>query len=381
MSTSLRWRLLLSYAAIALLAALALGLVLLTTLRSYYQQQELAYLNDNAQGLGAELARMVQSKAPSAALEAQLKNFSFLTQTRVRLLDGQNQPIADSGQPQLLNQVAAVSVNVEGALADQAPFFTQAITSTGLITAAGVGYAPFIYLQDANTALTPGSLLTRTVIITGDGGQVEVFRWEGSSVLTEPLTIIPAEAATLVELDGITATGAFEVSPGVITGAGPLPLASDFISLVPAVDTPFGLALNPATAIDARRSDQLVTQPLKDSQGNLLGSIELLQGPAYGQEVVERVAWSWVIASAIAVAIAAGAGWFISRRLTTPLLALTAVTSRMAGGELSARANLARHDEVGQLAHSFNEMADRVEETVTTLRRFVADAAHELHTP
>lgn len=42
---------------------------------------------------------------------------------------------------------------------------------------------------------------------------------------------------------------------------------------------------------------------------------------------------------------------------------------------------MTRQDEVGQPAHSFNHMANQVEETVITLRRFVADAAHELHTP
>jgi signal transduction histidine kinase len=36
---------------------------------------------------------------------------------------------------------------------------------------------------------------------------------------------------------------------------------------------------------------------------------------------------------------------------------------------------------VGRLARSFNTMASRVEETVSSLRRFVADAAHEIGTP
>ena len=36
---------------------------------------------------------------------------------------------------------------------------------------------------------------------------------------------------------------------------------------------------------------------------------------------------------------------------------------------------------MGVLSRSFNEMAERVQETVGTLRSFVADAAHELHTP
>ena len=53
----------------------------------------------------------------------------------------------------------------------------------------------------------------------------------------------------------------------------------------------------------------------------------------------------------------------------------------MAGGDLTTRADIRRSDEVGRLAGSFNEMAQRVEDTVSTLRRFVADAAHEVHTP
>jgi methyl-accepting chemotaxis protein len=38
----------------------------------------------------------------------------------------------------------------------------------------------------------------------------------------------------------------------------------------------------------------------------------------------------------------------------------------MAGGELSTRADLDRSDEIGLLARSFNMMAARMEETITT---------------
>jgi two-component system sensor histidine kinase MprB len=81
------------------------------------------------------------------------------------------------------------------------------------------------------------------------------------------------------------------------------------------------------------------------------------------------------------VFLAAVAGWVASRQITAPLLALAKVTTHMAGGDLSARADVARDDELGLLARSFNEMAGQVERTVDTLRRFVADAAHALHTP
>ena len=53
----------------------------------------------------------------------------------------------------------------------------------------------------------------------------------------------------------------------------------------------------------------------------------------------------------------------------------------MAEGDLGARAPVAGGDEVGRLGESFNGMATRIESTVTSLRRFVADAAHEIGTP
>ena len=109
--------------------------------------------------------------------------------------------------------------------------------------------------------------------------------------------------------------------------------------------------------------------------------MELSNGPAYGQAVLSSVAWGWAIASAVAVLLAAGTGWLISRRLSRPLLQLTEATTHMAEGDLSVRAAINRRDEVGQLAHAFNHMAQQVEATVHTLRHFVADAAHELHTP
>jgi signal transduction histidine kinase len=53
----------------------------------------------------------------------------------------------------------------------------------------------------------------------------------------------------------------------------------------------------------------------------------------------------------------------------------------MAAGNLSARSGIERQDEFGLLANSFNQMAESIEAKVAALRRFVADAAHELHTP
>ena len=110
---SMRWRLPFSYAAIALLAALALGLVLLTTLRRYYRQQELDYLTNNAQAMGSVIARLFKLDPPSTWLQSQLRSFSFLSQTRVRLLDTESQVLADSGAPQDQQGVVIVTREAE----------------------------------------------------------------------------------------------------------------------------------------------------------------------------------------------------------------------------------------------------------------------------
>jgi two-component system sensor histidine kinase BaeS len=159
---------------------------------------------------------------------------------------------------------------------------------------------------------------------------------------------------------------------GLPPGAVALPAAGtvygfDFTTQVPGPDAP--------------RSDQVVRQPWYDATGALAGYVELSEGPAYGRDILASVAWGWLLASAVAVALAAAAGWLVSRRLSEPLLALTGVTARMAGGDLTVRADTGRADELGQLARAFNDMAARIEETVVVLRRFAADAAHELHTP
>jgi two-component system sensor histidine kinase BaeS len=144
--------------------------------------------------------------------------------------------------------------------------------------------------------------------------------------------------------------------------------------------TTFGFDLG--TGIGSTRvADHAVSVPLVNSGGVYAGSVELIGGPAFGDEVLDGVSRALVIAALIAVLLAAGAGWLISREITRPVLLLAQATGQMASGDLSARVQLLRRDEFGSLAHSFNNMAARVEDTVSTLRRFVADAAHELQTP
>jgi len=153
------------------------------------------------------------------------------------------------------------------------------------------------------------------------------------------------------------------------------------LSQIPLANTMYGVDLQGGVSAPAARSNQVYRQAIISADGTPLGSVQLSDGPAYGMDIVMKVASGWLIASLAGIFIAILAGWWISRRINAPILVLTDSTRRMASGDLSARAAIRDRDEFGALAASFNSMAGQVEETVAALRRFVADAAHELQTP
>ncbi len=64
-----------------------------------------------------------------------------------------------------------------------------------------------------------------------------------------------------------------------------------------------------------------------------------------------------------------------------PVRRLARVVERFGAGELSARSNWRRRDELGTLGRSFDEMADRLERLLVSERRLLEDVAHELRSP
>lgn len=312
---SIRWRLPISYAVVALVAALALGSLMLLVLRGYYNDQERQYLEGNAITLQPLIAEILQSNLPTDLLRDQVNGLSFLSQTQIRLLDENGHVIADSGVPNV-KQVVAVSAGVP----------------------------------------VPGDVMFSVPVDAPDEkGPLFIFQSEDRAGIPQ---VIPFEK---------------QVVPGK---------AADIIISVNA--SPYGYGFAAKAEFDPeRRSSENVSVVLFDSGGNKLGSLEFSNGPSYGADVINSVTLAWLIASVFAIAIAALAGWAMSRRVTSPVLVLENATRQMEQGDLSVRVVLQneKQQEFLALARSFNGMAEQVEQTVSTLREFVADAAHELHTP
>jgi signal transduction histidine kinase len=90
---------------------------------------------------------------------------------------------------------------------------------------------------------------------------------------------------------------------------------------------------------------------------------------------------SLVALGAVGVA-AAGFGWLLAGRALGPLQQITATARRVAEGSLQERIALdGPHDEVKDLADTFDAMLERLDRSFDSQRRFVANASHELRTP
>jgi signal transduction histidine kinase len=123
-----------------------------------------------------------------------------------------------------------------------------------------------------------------------------------------------------------------------------------------------------------------------ETDGQILGTLIVSNAwtGALGQveeEVLHQVNRALVWAGVGAVLVALLFGTVVSWRITTPVRRLTQAAEDIAAGNLDSRAEVRGEDEIGQLADSFNRMADNLARSDELRRRMTADIAHELRTP
>ena len=99
------------------------------------------------------------------------------------------------------------------------------------------------------------------------------------------------------------------------------------------------------------------------------------------ERTLSVVGTSLVIAATVVALVAAGLGWWASRRLLRPLTRVAAAAGELASGGLDTRLEVEPDPDLGRLTRSFNEMADAVQSRIERETRFASDVSHELRSP
>jgi signal transduction histidine kinase len=90
---------------------------------------------------------------------------------------------------------------------------------------------------------------------------------------------------------------------------------------------------------------------------------------------------SLLLALPVILLLSTGGGLWLAHHALRPVQAITRTARQIGESDLHQRLHLARHDELGELAATFDQMLDRLEAAFERQRQFTADASHELRTP
>ena len=93
---------------------------------------------------------------------------------------------------------------------------------------------------------------------------------------------------------------------------------------------------------------------------------------------IGSILFIWVIFSIFVSFIVAK---FLSRYFLHPVSQLAAASKKLSRHDFSIRIPDDRHDEIGELAKDFNEMASQLQKYEMMRKQWIADIAHELRTP
>jgi len=157
-------------------------------------------------------------------------------------------------------------------------------------------------------------------------------------------------------------------------------------------------------ALDTKQSYLSARLPATDNQANLIAIARLQYKPwfvLFAQPLtvalapVQKQIHNALILFALIAGVVSIIALVIGQLLTKPLIYLTKIVSQFTSGELDVHVNIYSTDEIGQLASSFNNMAEQLKESFATLEQqnqdlkrldqlkdeFLANTSHELRTP
>jgi signal transduction histidine kinase len=334
---SIRWRLVASFVFVTLLTVSLIGVLALSLIRQQVASQEAEYLRANAEAIARQAAPLMQSPlVDQAALQELARTSAFLSNAHIRILDGRGATLADSGRQ------------------DQGEEY--------------LWLPPLLEIfPDLDASIFGGGPVTMAVPLDRRGRTQGGLRGGSLSLSDLP----PGTEYTVIRLED-SPWGARVVFE---TRQAPEPGATE------------GDQAGSAAGGAAERPLRTVTQQISNELG-VLGYVELSGSFDYGQQTLSTARRAFVLAGIGAALLALLAGLLVSRSLSRPLTSLAAAAGQMSAGDLSVRAPVQGKDEIGQLGRQLNQLAERLEGSFAelaaerdSLRRFIADASHELRTP
>jgi signal transduction histidine kinase len=326
---SIRWRLVLSYVLLTLLTVTVVGVLALALIERYVRQQETEHLTANAGAVARQASPLIWPLVQQRKLQELARTSAFLGNARVRILDSRGRILADSRLDQEAEELLGLLPPGEW--------------GTGLSSDLLQPYL-LVFPYDPLRAfpLVPEEVLPIFDQLPSGFAFTGVHRWD--EVWGTRFSFHAIEE--LEELQELS------------SGRGAMP-----------------------------RSERVITVPVGEA-GSALGRVEISDAPDFGGGALRTARRAFLLAAVGATLVAVVVGLLVSRRLSDPLRELTQVAGEMSGGDLSTRAPVRGRDEIGQLAGQFNQMAQRLEASFgelsaerDALRRFIADASHELRTP
>ena len=162
---------------------------------------------------------------------------------------------------------------------------------------------------------------------------------------------------TIIAVDG-TVLGDSDEDPAAMENHATRPEIRD------ALNTGLGESTRYSTTLDQKM--MYVAVPVS-RQGEVLGTARVSLPLTVVENLVHRVTVSIITAMAVAALLVILAAWIIARITTRPIRKLTIASREIASGELEQKIIIESRDEVGELAHAFNEMSLKLKELVETI--------------
>jgi signal transduction histidine kinase len=132
----------------------------------------------------------------------------------------------------------------------------------------------------------------------------------------------------------------------------------------------------------ARRLYLAAAQPLRpEGRGPAFGVLIVAKPKAELSDRLNTLLERLALALLGGVLIAGALAWYLSRRLTRPILALSRAADRVAEGHYDVDIPEGETGEIGHMAERFGQMADRLREANELERNFLMRVSHELRTP